>query len=210
MISSITRCIVIIVLVLFSIPHFTLAQFQTKNINYTVQNTIRTTDTSSSNYILHCTIGDTLTNFQYYTRVVGGSRPFAMLIDNVQVGATTTLTTTPAWAVFSPLNIPCLDGRWDIKFNLLGSTYYSYENQLIGSPSATSSPYSLLQDLGGGSLYYSTHRATYVLPITIATSTTMSTTTIGISPFTDSLLFLLGIIASALIFLLLVKIIWKP
>lgn len=208
MIKKIIIFFSILLPIFFVTPQISHGAWQDKVIDFYSQNSVSTNNDGSFLFKYPCVIGDTLKDFSFNTRTVGGSRPFALMLDGVQIGATTTNTVTPGYLAWNNINKACLDGDFDIRFNQLGSTFYAYG--VLTSIAGALSPYNLVHKRGGPADYYTQHRATWTLPITIATSSDMGTTTIGTSPVTDSALFLLGIIASALIFLLLVRIIWKP
>ena len=156
----------------------------------------QTTGTSTTPYSYSCVIGQQMTSFSFWTRAGSGSRSFALAVNGVQQGATTTITTTQAYAVFSNLAVPCLTGSWTFTFPISANEYYSYRTQddVYGD-------YVLKNT--SGTLYGYRHRATFTLPLTVSTSSSeidMASTTLALEVISTQFLFysLIMIVISAI------------
>lgn len=150
---------IIIALFLF-IPSLVFGAFGDKDIIYqqAVPSHFSTTGTTYMPLEYHCVDGEEMTSLSFFTRSSTGSRTLSMIVASSTV-ATTTISTTPALAVFSGFSIPCSGGLIGIDFTISAGNFYVY-----GFQGDSAGDYKLLNT--SGTIYNFVHRATFVLPLT--------------------------------------------
>lgn len=162
--------------VVFLFPQVSFGAFGDITIwDYNVAATTFTTATSTTALTYSCPIGFTLSELSFYTRSLSSSRTLGLSIDGVSF-ASTTINTTPSYFTYSGLNTPCLTGSFAIKFPISGSSFYLYQTQ-----EDVYNDFKLKFTNPGGTSYGLVHKAKFILPINIATtstSTSMATTTV--------------------------------
>lgn len=189
-------------LLLLLSPFITHAQWGSVNVRFDPATATQfSTPTSTTPLTYSCVIGQQLKSLSLWTRAGSGSRTLVLNVDGIDKG-TTTITTTQAYSNYTNINTPCLDGSYDIKFKVSGSTYYLYATQLSNS----NTDY-LLKYIQTGIDYSTEYYATFDLPITIASSTDMGTSTTIFIPNNEFTI--LFSVLNGLLLVFIILFVWK-